>query len=146
VIPFYVMLGAILLARGVGALGWEALDGWQASVRTGLSIMFVFTGVAHFGRTRADLIRMVPPRFPQPATLVTTTGIAELAGAIGLLIPAVAGWAANGLMLLLVAMFPANIHAARTGHTIGGRPHTRMAVRLPLQALWIGLLWWSTSG
>jgi uncharacterized membrane protein len=48
------------------------------------------------------------------------------------------------LMALLVAMFPANVHAARTAHTIANRPHTPMIIRGPLQALWIGLLWWTT--
>jgi uncharacterized membrane protein len=42
-------------------------------------------------------------------------------------------------------MFPANIYAARIGHTIDGRPHTRMALRLPLQVLWIAMLWWSAD-
>jgi uncharacterized membrane protein len=142
-IPFYVMVAGILTARGAGALLWPPLDDWQAATRAGLAILFAFTGAAHFTGTRADLIRMVPPQLPSPAALVTLTGVAELLGAAGLLVPAVQWWAAHALMVLLVAMFPANIHAARSGHTIGGRPHTRMELRLPLQAFWIGLLWWS---
>jgi len=86
---------------------------------------------------------MVPPQFPNPGALVTLTGIAELAGAVGLLVPAVARWAAYGLILLLIALFPANVYASRIGHRIGGRPHTPMVFRLPLQLLWIGLLWWA---
>jgi len=145
-LPFYVMAAAILIARIAGALGWGWLDDWQAATRAGLAIMFAFTGMAHFfARTRGDLIRMVPPPLPYPGVLVTLTGVAELAGAIGLLIPGVARWAAYALMLLLVTMFPANIYAARIGHHIGGRPHTAMALRLPLQLLWIGLLWWSVE-
>jgi uncharacterized membrane protein len=105
--------------------------------------MFVVTGMAHFTRTRRDLVRMVPPRLPWPAALVTLTGIAELAGAAGLLVPSTSRWAAYSLMLLLVALFPANLYAAKMGHRIAGRPHTRMALRLPLQLLWIALLWWS---
>jgi uncharacterized membrane protein len=109
--------------------------------------MFLFTAGAHFApRTRADLIGMVPPQLPGPAALVTLTGIAEIAGAIGLVIPSLARWAAFGLILLLVLLFPANIHAARTDHRIGGRPHTRMAFRFPLQLLWMALLWWSVGG
>jgi uncharacterized membrane protein len=142
-IPFYVMLAGILIARGAGTLGVDALDDWAAATRVGLAVMFVFTGAAHFTRTRNDLIRIVPPRLPRPDLLVTVTGIAELAGAAGLLIPRLVRWAAYGLIVLLVLMFPANIHAARTGHTIGGRPHTPMVLRLPLQLLWIGLVWWS---
>lgn len=143
-IPFYVMVAGILIARLVG-LVWPALDEWRIATRVGLAVMFVFTGLAHFGRTRDDLVRMVPPRLPNPSALVTLTGVAELAGAVGLVIPSLARWAAYGLMLLLVAMVPANIYAARIGHTIAGRPHTRMTLRLPLQVLWIALLWWSAD-
>jgi len=142
-IPFYVMLASILIARGVGALGWQFLDDWQAATRAGLAVMFVFTGVAHFNRTRPDLVRMVPPQFPHPSALVTLTGIAEFAGAFGLLLPSLARWAAYGLILLLMAMFPANIYAARMGHAIAGRPHTPLVIRSPLQLFWIVLLWWS---
>jgi uncharacterized membrane protein len=144
-IVFYVMIAAIFAARAAGALGLSALADWQAATRAGLAVMFVFTGMAHFTRTRADLIRMVPPRLPNPGFLVTLTGIAELAGALGLLVPATSRWAALALILLLVALFPANIHAARSAHTIAGRRHTPLALRLPLQILWIGLLWWSTA-
>jgi len=142
VIPFFVMLGAILAARGAGALGVESMGSWRAATRAGLAVMFVFTAVAHFNRMRPDIIRMVPPRLPKPAALVTLTGIAELVGAIGLLVPPVSRWAAVGLALLLVALFPANINAARAGVTVGGRPATPLALRLPLQLVWIGLLCW----
>ncbi len=77
-----------------------------------------------------------------PAALVTLTGLAELAGAVGLRIPSVAPWAACGLMGLLVALFPAKIHAARAGLTIRGLRATPLVARLPLQALWMDLLWW----
>jgi len=145
VIPLYVMIAGIAAARVAGAIGWQALDDWQIATRVGLAVMFVFTGVAHFTRTRVDLVRMVPPQLPHPELLVTGTGIAELAGAIGLLVPALAPWVAYALIALLIAMFPANLYASRIGHRIAGRPHTRLALRLPLQLLWIALLGWSVS-
>jgi uncharacterized membrane protein len=114
VIPFFVMLGGILGARAAGAVAVEPFDSWQASTRVGLALMFVFTGVAHFGRTREDLLRMVPPQLPYPGALVTLTGVAELLGAAGLLVPATARWAAIGLAVLLVLMFPATVDAARS--------------------------------
>ena len=123
-IPLYVMTAGILVARGVGTLWWPPLDDWQAASRAGLALMFVFTGMAHFTGPRADLVAMVPPRLPFPGPLVTVTGLAELAGAVALVVPAVSRLAAYGLMALLVVMFPANIYAARTGHTIAGRPHS----------------------
>ncbi len=142
-IVLYVMLGGIIAARAAGAVGVPALDSGPAAIRAGLALMFVFTGIAHFTRTRADLVRMVPPALPNPELLVTLTGVAEIAGAVGLLLPSTARMSAWALAALLVAMFPANIYASRTRHTIGGRPHTRMGIRAPLQVLWIVLLIWS---
>jgi len=144
-IPFCVMLAAILVARGIGALGVDPLGEWQAATRVGLAVMFLFTGAAHFTRTRADLIRMVPPGLPNPAALVTLTGIAELAGAVGLLVPGLARWAAYGFIAFLFAVYPANAYAAQSGYTIGGRPHTPFVLRLLLQVVWIWLLWWSVA-
>jgi len=136
------MLGAILGARAAGAVSVEPLDSWQASTRVGLALMFMFTGVAHFNRTRDELIQMVPPQLPYPAALVTLTGAAELLGAMGLLLPATSRWAAIGLAVLLALMFPANIHAARSRLSVAGRPATPLALRLPIQLIWIGLLCW----
>jgi uncharacterized membrane protein len=136
------MLMAILVARALGVVGVEALGSWHAATRAGLAVMFLFTSMAHFNRMRPDLVRMVPKRLPAPAILVTLTGIAELVGAIGLLVQPFSRLAAIGLALLLVALFPANVHAARAGLTLGGRPATPLVLRLPLQVLWIGLLCW----
>src|SRR5262249_15318391 len=92
---------------------------------------------AHWGRRRPDLVRMVPPRFPRPERMVTLTGIAEIAGAVGLLVPVLAPWAAAGLALLLLAVFPANVHAARPALTIGGRPATPLVARTVLQVVFL---------
>jgi uncharacterized membrane protein len=143
VIVLYVMLGGILASRAAGALGVAALDSWMAATRAGLALMFVFTGIAHFTKTRKDLVRMVPPALPRPDLLVTLTGVAEIAGAAGLLVPSLSRVSAWALAALLVAMFPANIHASRSQHTIGGRPHTPMIIRAPLQVFWIALLIWT---
>ncbi len=67
---------------------------------------------------------MVPPRLPRPDLLVTVTGVLELVGAVGLLVPATARLAAAGLGLLMLAMFPANVSAARRRLTLAGRPVT----------------------
>lgn len=144
-IPLFVMVLAIGLLRAAGALGAPLLDDWLVATRLGLAVMFLFTGIAHFGRERADLVRMVPPSLPRPGLLVTLTGSAEIALGLLLIWPDSARWAGLLLMALLVALFPANVHAARTGATIGGRRHMPLALRLPLQLLWIGLLWWSAG-
>ena len=77
--------------------------------------MFLLTGVSHFIGMRAALVAMVPPALPAPELLITLTGVAELAGAAGLLWRPTVLPAAAGLSALLIGMFPANIYAAVSG-------------------------------
>ena len=84
---------------------------------------------------------MVPPWLPRPGLLVFLTGIAELAGAVGLLVPSLRLWAACGLILLLVLMLPANISAARRGVLLRGRRATPLWIRVPMQVLFIAWTW-----
>src|SRR5256712_12704489 len=66
-----------------------------------------------------------------PASSVT--GVAELAGALGLLFEPTRFWAACGLMILMALMFPANVSAARRGTLIRGRQATALWMRAPMQ-------------
>ena len=136
--PLIALIVGAGLARLAGLLGVDALDGWIAALRVGLALMFVLTGLAHFGLgRRADLIAMVPPRLPRPDLLVTVTGVLELAGALGLLIPATARLAAACLALLMVLMFPANVSAARRSVPLAGRPATPLYARTPMQMIFV---------
>jgi uncharacterized membrane protein len=138
VIPLITLLAGTGLARLLGLAGAGALDGWLPALRVGLALMFLLTGLAHFGLgRRADLIAMVPPRLPRPDLLVTVTGVLELAGALGLLLPATYRLAAAGLALLLLAMFPANVYAARHGGTLAGKPVTPLPRRTAEQILYL---------
>lgn len=130
--------------RLLGALGAVSAGAtWTGALRYALAAMFMFTAGSHFAaRTREDLVRTVPPVLPRPGLLVTATGILELLGAIGLLLPPFVRLAALALSVLLMAMFPANVYAAQQGLTIGGRSATPLAIRFPLQLFWIGALWW----
>ena len=142
--PLIVMLAAWLVARVLGFAGvWSQADSWSGALRIALAAMFLFTAVSHFHpRTRPDLIRMVPASLPAPAFLVTATGLLEVVGAVGLLVPKTLPTAAYGLIGLLVAMFPANVHAAREGLVIARRRAMPLVWRLPLQLFWISALWW----
>jgi uncharacterized membrane protein len=80
---------------------------------------------------------MVPSGLPRPDLLVTITGICEILGAIELLMSQFARPAAIGLALLLFAMFPANIRAAREGITIGGEPPTPLVARSVIQGIFL---------
>ena len=135
--PFIVLTGSFLLFLALGAFAFPSFRSWGTSLRWALAVMFLLTASAHFGDRRPDLVRMVPPSFPAPELIVTLTGVAELLGAVGLLLPRVAPWAASGLALLLVAMFPANVHAARAGLTIGGVPVTPLVPRIILQVVFV---------
>ncbi|TDC59518.1 DoxX family membrane protein [Micromonospora sp. KC207] len=136
-VPLIALVAGSALARLAGLLGVDALAGWHPALRVGLAAMFVLTGLAHFTSRRPDLVAMVPPRLPHPGLLVTVTGLLELAGAVALLVPDTARWAAAGLGLLLLALFPANASAARRGLTLAGRPVTPLAPRALLQVVFL---------
>ena len=102
--------------------------------------MFLLTASAHWGKRRPDLIRMVPAAFPRPDLIITITGLLELLGAVGLLLPATAGAAAACLAALLVAMFPANVRAAQHHLTISGKAATGLPLRTFLQVVFIAAL------
>jgi uncharacterized membrane protein len=139
-IPFFTLLITTLFFRLLGILGVAYFATWQHALRGGLAIMFLLTASAHWGRLRPDLIRMVPPGFPSPATMVTLTGLAEIVGAVGILWQKTAPWAAAGLILLLLAVFPANVYAARHSLTLGGRPVPTLPVRTLLQIIFLAAI------
>ncbi len=136
-VPTIALVVVTLAARLVGWLGWSYTGTWAAATAMGLSAMFVVTGVAHFVQPRRDgLIAIVPPRLAAAGLLVTITGIAELLGAVGLLIPQTRAAAAACLFVLMLAMFPANVYAAgakRSEHA----PNTPLVPRTLLQVLFL---------
>jgi uncharacterized membrane protein len=141
--PLIVLVVVTLVARLIGRWVVDHLRDLAASTRVGLAVMFGFTAAAHFNSMRADMVTMVPPFVPNPEFMVTFTGICEILGAIGLLVPRTRRLAAVALILLLLAVLPANINAAQAGVTLRGAPATPIVPRIALQALFIGLLWWS---
>src|SRR5687768_4856905 len=128
--PLIVLVVAVLVARGLGQLRIGMLRDWAAATRAGLAVMFCFTAAAHFNSMRPDMIAMVPPFVPNPALMVTFTGICEILGAIGLLIPRTRRLAAIALIVMLIAILPANIHAAQAGVTLRGAPATPLVPRI----------------
>ncbi len=139
-IPLVVLIAVFAVGLLAGRFGVRYFQSWVTSLRCALAAMFLLTAYAHWGPLRPDLVRMVPPSFSDPELIVTLTGIAELAGAVGLMIPRVAPWAATGLAILLIAMFPANIHAANAELTIGGTPATPLVPRLVMQVVFVAVV------
>lgn len=136
--PLIVLSSVAALILVAGVAGVRRLRPWHVALRGGLAAMFAFTGVSHFGAfgVRDELVAMVPPALPAPELLVTVTGVLELAGAIGLLLPRTWPWAAAGLSGLLVAMFPANVYKALEDPTL--RASQQLGPRTALQAVFLG--------
>ncbi|MGV0744482.1 DoxX family protein [Mycolicibacterium sp. XJ870] len=126
-------------ARVIGMLGVDYVDSWPRAIAVGMAAMFVMTGVAHFvNPLRRDMIAIVPPRLPAPALLVTITGVLELLGAAGLLYPPTRVVAAVCLFVLMLAMFPANVYAARMPNPPKSMS-SRLGVRAAEQAVYLAV-------
>jgi len=105
--------------------------------------MLVLTASAHFTKMKEDLVRMVPGWVPWPRAIVYFTGVCELAGAVGLLVPSLRLAAGMALIAFFILVFPANVKAARSGVGVGSKSATPLWLRAPMQALFIALTWWS---
>ena len=118
---------------------------WKHAARFGLGVMFLFTGVTHFiPSVSRDFAAMIPPPLTGTMWVIWLTGVLEVAGGIGLMIPRLQKRAAICLILFLIAVFPANIYAATHGVTMRGQPPTQLWIRTIVQCLWMSLLGWSS--
>lgn len=110
-----------------------------------LGMAFVFVGILHFVRP-AGFLAIMPSWIPFHSFWVYASGVVEIAGGLGLLIPRyrkVAGWI---LFVLLIVVFPANVNMAVNEIQLPGRdpmPVWAMWARLPLQFVLLFLVWWS---
>lgn len=137
--PVFLALVVVAVAVAVlGTIGVPGLAGWRPPLVAGLAAMFLIAASGRLSaRMRADLVAMVPRWVPWPAFTVATTAVLEVAGAIGLLLPETQRIAAGGLALLLLAIFPANVHAARRGIRFGGKPATALVPRTVEQVVYL---------
>ena len=114
---------------------------WRAYLRWLLALAYAYAGYRHLA-TPEPFVAITPPWVPMPKNVVAATGIAEIAGAIGLMIPQTrkaAGW---GLALYAFCVWPANIHHALAGVAIGGEALSWWyhGPRLAAQPL---IIWWA---
>ncbi len=102
----------------------------------------MLAGALHFV-TPAFYRSAMPPYVPAPAALVAISGAAEIAGGLGLLVPRLRQAAGIGLMLLLVAVFPANVEMLRQARADGVSPllEALLWLRLPFQAFLVWAAW-----
>lgn len=109
-----------------------------------LAALFVAAGVAHFAMPDV-YVRAVPPSLPYPRALVLVSGAFELLGGVGLLVPRLRVAAAWGLIALLVAVFPANVHMALHPEEFPRLPPAALWARLPFQAVLVAWAYWLTQ-
>lgn len=109
-----------------------------------IAVGFVAAGVLHFLRP-GTYVRIIPPFLPYPLALVYISGVAEILGGIGVLIPSLRTWAGIGLIALLIAVFPANLYMALSpARAAMGVDPLLLWLRLPLQVVLIAWVWWAT--
>ena len=112
------------------------------AARTAYGLFFIVAGTLHF--IMPDYYTAIVPSYlPAPQALVALSGVAEIAGGIGLMIPRLQQAAGVGLVLLLLVVFPANFEMLRQARAQSGSPwvETVLWLRLPLQIVLIWLAW-----
>ena len=134
---FAVRLGAgWLVSRGKsGAASWAS---WRGAAASGMAVVFIFTGITHFLEpNRSGFEAIIPAFVPNPALVVTLSGLAEFVLAAGLLMPPTRRWAVLATVVFLIAVFPANIIAAG-GVSHPAAPTTPLLPRIILQFVFLG--------
>ena len=105
-----------------------------------LGAFFLFAGTMHFLKPR-PYVAIVPDALPRKREIVFASGVAELAGGAGVLIPTtrrLAGW---WLIATLLAIFPANVNMAVNAERFRVVPQPLLWLRLPLQGALIPWVW-----
>ena len=110
--------------------------------RAVLALVFIAGGTLHFVIPH-PYMGVMPPWLPWPFALVLVSGAAEIAGGVGLLVPRLRRAAGIGLIVLLIAVLPANVQMYLNAHAAGKSPaaQTLLLIRLPLQFAIIYWVW-----
>lgn len=124
------------------------LGRYRKPARNVLAGLFIAAGAMHFA-VPSVYEKIMPPYLPWHRTLIYLSGAAEVAGGAGLLVTPTRRWAGYGLVALLFAVYPANIHMASEAVQQRGwtAPYTLATLaRLPLQFPLMAWAWWASSG
>lgn len=121
------------------------LENNKATLRVILAVCMIVAGISHFVVPQ-PYIRIVPGFLPAPAALVYASGVIEVLLALGLLLPSTRQVSAWGLVILFIAVYPANLNMAFNHIQISGIPDTWWfhAIRLPFQFVLIAWAYWYT--
>ena len=139
---FFALIATITLVAWLASrFGVPGLDDLRACMRWGLALALVFTSIDHFAHPERYW-PMIPAYLPLDAEIVLFTGVCELAGAVGILVPQLRRLAGIMLAIYFVCVFPANIKNAIEGLSVEGLPSASWYywVRLAFQPL---VIWWT---
>lgn len=106
-----------------------------------LGLLFILAGINHFVHP-GFYVAIMPPYLPWHLELVYLSGLFEVLLGVLLLIPRTTALAAWGLVALLVAVFPANVHMAMNPELFPGISPVILWGRLPLQGVFIAWAYW----
>lgn len=106
-------------------------------------ILFILAGLNHF-RNPGFYVKIMPPYLPWHPQAVLWSGVFEVLLGGLLLVPRTSNWAAWGLIALLIAVFPANLHMAMNTELYPRISATLLYARLPLQGALIAWAYWFT--
>ena len=109
-----------------------------------LALFFLAAGVGHFVNSKF-FVSIMPPYMPFHLALVYISGVFEIAGGLGVLLGATRRIAGLGLIALLVAVFPANIHMAMHPEQFPDISAAALYLRLPMQFVFMAWVWWATQ-
>lgn len=117
------------------------LPALRAAMRWLMAAFYLAAGIVHL-RSPEAFLPIVPAWVPAPREVIVLTGIAEIAGAVGLLVQRLRHAAGIGLALYALCVFPANVKHALDGVAVAGLP-TSWWYHAPRLALQPVLIWWA---
>lgn len=133
VVLMVTVAGYFVLARA----GTTQFGRLQWVLRVVVALPLLISGPLHFVRTPL-MAAIIPPFFPYRPQLVLISGVLEIAGGVGLLLPAFTRAASACVAVLMIAIFPANVYAAN--QFVGGLHMPSVPVRTAMQVVYIVLL------
>lgn len=139
----FILLGSFAVLT---LINWMRPSMWLAlhsRGRLALAVLFTFTGISHFFFVE-EMMQMIPPFVPAREMMVYLTGVLEIAGAVGLLVPQLQRVAGYALIAFLLGILPANIYAALNYTGMGSHADgpSYLWIRVPLQILFIVWAWY----
>jgi uncharacterized membrane protein len=122
------------------AMDEQQTHGSRSRSRALLSALFISAGVNHFVNPRPYEAIVPPALADRKGPVVQLSGVAEILGGVGVLLPFTRRLSGTALIVLLAAVFPANLHMAREPERFKRIPRWALLARLPLQPL---MMWWA---